>query len=315
MAAQAEPPQREATIARRAANCLIRRPLAFLWQVARGFQRNQGVLLSGAVAYYALLSLIPVLALLLVGLSRFMDEQSLLHTVRTHLEFILPVRAEALTAQIASFLEHREFVGWVGTGVLVFFSTLAFTVLENAMSVIFFHRVAIQRRHFLVSALIPFVFIGLLGAGLVVVTLVSGALQGMDWEQISLFGRTWQLAGASGVVLYLLGVLGLVLLMTSLYLVMPVGRIAFRHALLGGLTAAVLWEITRHVLVWYFTSLSLVNLVYGTLATAIVVLLSFEFAALILLLGAQVIAEFERCVSADGTGFHTEQPRFPGNSE
>ena len=78
-----------------------------------------------------------------------------------------------------------------------------------------------------------------------------------------------------------------------------------RGDLYGGLTAAVLWEIVRHVLVWYFTSLSLVNLVYGSLATAIVVLLSFEFAALILLFGAQVIAEFERSLGGEEIGFRT----------
>ena len=63
---------------------------------------------------------------------------------------------------------------------------------------------------------------------------------------------------------------------------------------IGGLVAAILWEISRHFLVWYFTTLSLVNLIYGSFAGAVVVLLTFEVAALILLLGAQVIAEFER---------------------
>ncbi len=277
----------------------------FLWRVLKGFKRNQGVLLSGAVAYYGLLSIVPLLALLLIGLSHFMAEQALLASVQTHLEFILPIKADAMTTQIGAFLEHRNLIGWIGTAVLIFFATMAFTVLENAMSVIFFHRVTIHRRHFFVSALIPFIFIALVGIGVVVVTLVSGALQGLDAEQVTLFGYTWQLDGASGVVLYLLGVVGLILLMTSLYLVMPVGGINIRHALLGGLTAAILWEIMRHILVWYFTRLSLVSLVYGSLATAIVVLLSFEFAALILLLGAQVIAEFERGVSADGDGFNT----------
>ena len=47
-----------------------------------------------------------------------------------------------------------------------------------------------------------------------------------------------------------------------------------RHALLGGITAALLWELTRRVLVWYFSTLSQVNVVYGSLTTAIVVLLS-----------------------------------------
>jgi YihY family inner membrane protein len=289
-----------------AATCLLKQPIKFLWRVIKGFQRNQGLLLSGAVAYYGLLSIVPLLTLLLVGLSHFIPEASLLASVRTHLNFILPVSADALTSQIGAFLKYRSLVGWIGTVVLIFFATLAFTVLENAMSVIFFHRVNIHRRHFLVSALIPFAFIALLGLGVVVVTLVSGALQGLDQEQVNLFGHSWVLDGASGLVLYLLGVFGLILLMTSLYFVMPVGRIAFRHALIGGLTATVLWEIARHFLVWYFTSLSLVNLVYGSLATAIVFLLSFEFAALILLFGAQVIAEFERCTADDEVGFITD---------
>ena len=85
-----------------------------------------------------------------------------------------------------------------------------------------------------------------------------------------------------------------VLVLSSIYLVTPVGRLHWRHALLGGISAAVLWEITRHVLLWYFSQLSQVKTVYGSLATSIFVLLSLEIAATILLLGAQVIAEYER---------------------
>ena len=55
-----------------------------------------------------------------------------------------------------------------------------------------------------------------------------------------------------------------------------------------------LWEIIRHALGWYFGNLSQVTVVYGSLATAIIVLLSLEVAATLLLLGAQVIAEYER---------------------
>ncbi|MEO6624835.1 MAG: ribonuclease R, partial [Burkholderiaceae bacterium] len=45
---------------------------------------------------------------------------------------------------------------------------------------------------------------------------------------------------------------------------------------------------------WYFTTLSQIGTVYGSLTTAIAVLLSLEVAATLLLLGAQVIAEYER---------------------
>jgi YihY family inner membrane protein len=167
-------------------------------------------------------------------------------------------------------------------------------VLENAMSVIFLHRVAVRRRHFIVSALLPYGYILTLGVGLLLVTLVSGSLQAMGQENVDFLGHSWSLGGVSGLLLYLLGVVGEVFVLTSVYLVMPVGRLSLRHALIGGVTATVLWEITRHLLVWYFATLSQVSVVYGSLTTAIVVLLSLEIAATLLLFGAQVISEYER---------------------
>jgi len=91
------------------------------------------------------------------------------------------------------------------------------------------------------------------------------------------------------------GVVGLILVLTSMYLVLPPkGRISPRHALVGGIVAGVLWEITRHILVWYFSTLSLVSVVYGSLATTIIGLLSLEIASIIILFVAQVISEYER---------------------
>lgn len=87
---------------------------------------------------------------------------------------------------------------------------------------------------------------------------------------------------------------GEILVVASIYLVMPVGRLSLRHALIGGASAALLWELTRHALVWYFATLSSVNVVYGSLTTAIAVLLSLEVLAGLLLFGAQVISEYER---------------------
>jgi len=84
------------------------------------------------------------------------------------------------------------------------------------------------------------------------------------------------------------------------YLVMPVGRLSFRHALIGGVVAALLWEVTRHLLVWYFARLSQISVVYGSLTTAIAVLLSLEIAATLLLFGAQVISEYERVGRREG---------------
>ena len=79
---------------------------------------------------------------------------------------------------------------------------------------------------------------------------------------------------------------------------MPAGRLSFRRALIGGAAAGLLWEIMRHGLVWYYATMTQIRVVYGSLTTAIAVLLSVEIAGLVLLLGAQVIAEYERLARA-----------------
>ena len=277
---------------------VLRHPGAFTWHTLKAFRANQGLLLAGAVAYYALLSIVPLLILTVIVLSRLIEQAELMQTLGRYLEWLVPSQSRAIIGELSKFLEHADSVGWLLLVTMLFFSSLAFTVLENAMSVIFIHRVAVRRRHFLLSALLPYLYILSLGIGLLLVTLVAGSLQAIGQERVWLFGRDWSLSGFSGALLYLLGLLGEIFVLTSIYLVMPVGRPKLRHALVGAVLAAVLWEVTRHVLIWYFATLSQVNLVYGSLTTAIVVLLSLELAATLLLLGAQLISEFERVARA-----------------
>ena len=269
-------------------------PRRFLLDVLKGFRDNQGLLLAGAIAYYTLLSIIPVFALVLIVLSQFIEQELLLETVSAVLAMAAPIRSDVLAAHLQAFLSHWKVIGTMGIVFLLIFSALAFKVLEDSISIIFFHRHTGQRRHLLVSVMLPYVYILLLAAGLLVVSLMAGWLHQHSSDTPNLIGIDINMTSTTATILYVLGVLGEVLLLTSIYLVMPVGRLAWSHALIGGIVATLLWEGTRRVLVWYFTTLSFVNVIYGSLATTIIILLSFEFAAIILLLGAQVIAEYER---------------------
>ena len=286
---------------------VLRHPGAFALQVVKAFRANQGLLLAGAVAYYALLSIVPLLILTVIALSHVVDQGELLRTIGRYLEWLVPGQSRAIVAELAGFLAHRDVMGWVLLASMLFFSSLAFTVLESAMSVIFHHRVVARRRRFVVSAIIPYAYILSLGLGLLLATLVAGSLQAMGERQVDFLWRSWSLQGFSGVLLYLLGLVGEILVLTSVYMVMPVGRPSIWHALLGAVAAALLWEISRHGLVWYFATLSQIGTVYGSLTTAIAVLLSLELAATLLLLGAQVISEYER---VDSPAASTPAPKF-----
>ena len=56
-------------------------PCSFVWEALKAFRANQGLLLAGAVAYYALLSIVPLLIVSVIALSHFIDQAELLRAV------------------------------------------------------------------------------------------------------------------------------------------------------------------------------------------------------------------------------------------
>lgn len=272
---------------------VLTNPLDFTLRVLKAFQSNQGLLLAGAVAYYALLSIVPLLILMVIGLSQVIDQDVLLPTVVRALEYVIPGEGSAVVVELSAILEHREVIGWVLLITMLFFSSLGFKVLESAISVIFLHRVERHKRHFVISLLLPFGYIIFIGTVLFLGSFLIIDLAAIGGESLKIFGHSWSLSGVSSWLIYAAGVVGEILLISGVYYFMPVGRLTTHHALIGGISATLLWEIMRNVLGWYFGTLSQVNVVYGSLTTAIIVLLSLEVAATLLLLGAQVIAEYE----------------------
>jgi YihY family inner membrane protein len=289
---------------------VLNNPVAFAFQVLKAFKANQGLLLAGAVAYYALLSIVPLLILMVIALSHVIDQEVLLATLRRALEYVVPGAGVAVVVELKAFLDHREAIGWVLFITMLFFSSLGFKVLENAISVIFLHRVAERRRHFLVSLLLPFGYIIVIGVALFVATFVLADLMTIGVSQLVFLGHSWSLGGFSRLLLYVAGMIGEILLISAIYYFMPPGRLSAQHALIGGATAGLLWELIRHALGWYFGTLSQVSVVYGSLTTAIIVLLSLEVAATLLLLGAQVIAQYENIETEEA-----EKPPVPMRTE
>jgi membrane protein len=282
------------TQVRQSAKWTVEEIISFLKLVWQSFNRNNGFLLSGAVAYYTLLSLVPLSLLVLTVLSHVVDREQLVHTLATYLEMVVPGYAALIIEQLHKFLAHRQVIGLIGFVFMLFFSSMAFTTLEKAISAIFYPHVRVSRRTFISSVLIPYLYIGFMGAGLAVVSIIAGALETLEHREMVIFGLSLSLAGTTGVVLYILGIIGEFLMHTSLYMVMPVVRVTSRYALIGGVSCTVLWEISRRLLVWYYSSLSMVNIIYGSIATVVVALLCIEVVVVILLLGAQVIVELER---------------------
>ena len=66
------------------------KPWTFLRQTLKAFRANQGLLLAGAVAYYALLSIVPLLILTVIARSHVIGQAELLETLERYLNWIVP---------------------------------------------------------------------------------------------------------------------------------------------------------------------------------------------------------------------------------
>ena len=69
---------------------ILRHPGQFTLRVFRGFLANQGLLLAGAVAYYTLLSVVPLFTFLLLILSHLMDERLVVDVLTAYLARVVP---------------------------------------------------------------------------------------------------------------------------------------------------------------------------------------------------------------------------------
>ncbi len=278
----------------------------FALRVVADFRRNRGLLLAGALGYNTLLSIVPLFALTLVVLSTIVDPAVLIATLDVQAAALLPGGGRDVTEAFAAFVERREVLGVVGFGALLFFSAVAFRMLDEAMSIIFHRQRRAQAGHPLRAYILPLAYVGLIALGILALTLIMLAFDTLPEQGV----RVWffDIDPDTAVPLVkALAFFGLVLLASSFYGVMPMAGVKARRALVGGLVASILWEATRSAMAWYFANLSLVDVVYGSLATVIVLLLGLEAAALILLLGAQIIAELERA-AAHGRPWHDPPP-------
>jgi YihY family inner membrane protein len=276
-----------------------RRVLRFAGRVIASFFHNRGLLLAGGVGYNALLSLVPFLAVVLAVLSSFFDERRILEVLGAELSELVPQHTDTILDTARTFLSSRAPTGVLSVALLLFFSSIAFRMLEEAVAAIFHTSLEGARRRFWVSAALPYVLMVLLVVALFAMTVVTYLLDALGERSVRIFAMDRSLETGVAWLLRVLNFVGLVVAFAAIYRVLPVVRIGVRRALVGGLVAAVLWRAVARVLVYFFTHISQAPVIYGSLATAVVTMLYLEILFIVLLLGAQVIAELEASAAAD----------------
>ncbi len=250
--------------------------------------------LAAAVAFYALLSLIPVLFLLiaLLGYVVGSSQDSAQAVLASFREFI-PHLSEDITRNLESVVANRGRISWLGLASLVIAAGLVFQATEYALDRVF---AVGRRRSFFRSRMLSLLLVVAMGIVLLFSFYVGVIFHALRADPHLLpFGHTLLVALARGLRVQYLTSVALVLASFSAALrIFPHARVGWREAFIGGTVGTALWEVARRFFLWYLANLAQFSVVYGSLGALVAVLVWIYLSVTIFLFAAECVVVLQR---------------------
>ena len=268
---------------------VLRYPFALIRDLLTG-QLN---LRAMGLVYTTLLSLVPLFAFafaVLKGLGVHRDLEPLVY------EFLRPIgdRASSLTAQLMTFVENVRggVLGSVGLAFLLYAVVATIQKLEGAFNFAWH----VERPRSLMRRISEYLSLMVIGPiFLVIVFGLFGAImsqEAMGWlAQREPLGAIMRGLGMMGPYLFVTAVF------TFLYVFIPNTRVRMRPALVGGLTAGVLWAASGAVFTKIVAASTQMVAIYAGFAIFLAALIWIYLSWVILLIGAQL-------------SFYVQNPRY-----
>ena len=248
-----------------------------LRQAVLDFWHYQGVSQAAALAFYALLSFIPLLFLIIAIAGMIWgDPDALQHFVEEQDSLVVPWVRKMLHYRLLQLLGGGHGLGWMSLGFIVWTSGLFFAVMQSSLLLPW------QREHDHKKGIwrwgMPWVVGPALGFLLPLAMLIMHVSSYMpwDWLPVDFMPEFWTWA--------LLAVLVFSLYKLFLPLHVPAGVTLLLSMVIAGASQALTLLFS-----WVFSTLPSYSLVYGSLASIVLFLLWLEYNMALILLGGHCI--------------------------
>ena len=275
------------------------RIVQLLWQ---RFNRHQGLLRASALAFDTSLVLVPLLALAFVILKLAGLQELLAPFVLQQ----LTGNSQETASRMLHYIENVK-VGGLGIfGILALLASLFF-LLENVRDAFNAVWEEPEQRSVLRRFLDYLVLMGATPVLLTVTFVLTTLLQSQYLFQW-LLART-SISIGQLLLLKLTPFLCMSLVLVLAYLLLPVTRIRFSSALVGGLITGAVWQAAHWVYFQFQFGVSRYSAMYGTLAAVPLLLIWMYTSWLLVLIGLELV----RCHQQGVLLSDAMQPKLPEN--
>ncbi len=277
--------------------------IKFLKRVFQEFGADDGTTMAAGIAYYSFLAAFPLILALIGLLGYFLPSAEVQDRLFEFFRNNIPGAVDVLQNNIQSVINLRGTLGALGILGLLWSGTGAISAVGHAINKAWDIPREIQfywnmLRNFGLTLGLGLLLFFSLGSS-VIFTLAPV-------QNIPLVGSALVQAGLRVISFLLAWVIFLVL-----FKVIPNTKTWWRHIWFGALVTAVLFEIGRSLTFLYLTGFSNYQMVYGAVASVIVFLVWIYYSAIIVIIGAELTAEYGRMRRGVSRGIHSHSVANP----
>jgi membrane protein len=251
------------------------------------FSYNYGFIKAAALSYFAFLTFIPIILLFIYALGLFLQSNTLImEWILSLLQQFTPTGFDSISRLIQATMElasSSSFIGFIG---LVWSLLIFFSALEANFNQIWEVK---KRRPFLISKLVGLGLMSLLMLSALLTFLITNLLMPVlkpeNWSFLSKYPIFTTLPNT---LIYFLQIILLLITFFLIYKIVPTIKVRTRAALGGALFATFAGELARIGYRLYIQRFPVRNLLYGSLLTAVVLLIWLNYTMIILLLGCEI---------------------------
>jgi membrane protein len=256
--------------------------LRFTWRVVQRFIEDKCIQRASALGYASLLAIVPLVVLSFSIFTSFQAFDAVASNVRsTLLEYLLPTSQMAVEGYLDEVASKATALSVFGILGLLFTATALLNTMEEAFNYIW----RISRARSWLSKFITFWSVLtlapiLIGASITITSyfvalpVIRDVAEGASMVSQVPFLVPWLISSVA---------------MTALYIVLPNTSVPYRYAIVGGLAAGALFELTKLAFAFYVTELANYEKLYGALGTLPLFLIWLYLTWVVVLIGAEIV--------------------------